>query len=451
MPRGRVDDRPSNGCPMAYDARPLPPTMNADPTAPTGPDASRCGIDSVEIARIERLLRETPADGLGSFFSAQELQDAGDGPGRAASLAARFAAKEACVKLFAREAALGQVEPGDFSVARDNYGAPQLVCSANAQYLLDRHRIAAVKLSLTHDRVNASAVALAEPAQAQPSRAGSFILRFLPLRGEVVMGNLRRVFGGSVGDAEITRLAAAHYGHLWRLLGEFIRFRWLSAAQKMALVRVEGIDNFIAAHAQGKGILILTGHFGNWEVSTTAGIALFPELRGKFHFVRRPIKPAWLDRLVTRRFEKAGFGVFSKRDSLDAMLDCLAQNHAVVLPFDQHAGPPDGIEVDFLGQPAWTFKSLAIIQLSTGAPVLPASSWREPDGRHVLRFEAPLAPIECDNTSEAIRRNTRAYNAALERLVVRHPEQWYWVHRRWKHVERKPRRRPAPQAEREPT
>jgi len=407
------------------------------------PPANRCGIDSVEVARIERLLRETPADGLSSFFTTQELADAGDGPGRAASLAARFAAKEACLKLFPREAALGQLEITDFSVARDAYGAPQLVCSAAAQYVLDLNRIAEVKLSLTHDRTSAAAIALAVPAQLRPSRAGRFIQRFLPLRGAVVMGNLQRVYGERVDGAEIARLAAAHYGHLWRLLGEFVRFRWLSPARKMALVRVEGIANFIAARDQGKGILILTGHFGNWEVSTTAGIALFPELRGRFHFVRRPIKPAWLDRLVTRRFEQAGFGVFSKRDSLDALLGCLARGDAVVLPFDQHAGPPDGIAVDFLGHPAWTFKSLAIIALSTGAPVLPASSWREADGRHVLRFEAPLSPIECENTSEAIRLNTRAYNQALERLVVRHPEQWYWVHRRWKHVEVRRRRKPA--------
>jgi KDO2-lipid IV(A) lauroyltransferase len=411
------------------------------------PTANRCGIDSVEVARIERLLRETPPDGLLAFFSAQELADAGDGPGRAASLAARFAAKEACLKLFPREAALGHVELTDFSVARDNYGAPQLVCNARAQYLLDLHRIAAVRLSLTHDRVSASAVALAEPARIAPSRAGRFIQRFLPLRGEVVMANLRRVFGDVVSETEIARLAAAHYGHLVRLLGEFIRFRWLSADQKKALVRVEGLDNFIAARDQGKGILILTGHFGNWEVSTTSAIALFPEMHGRFHFVRRPIKPDWLDRLVTRRFEQAGFGVFSKRDSLDAMLECLARGDAVVLPFDQHAGPPDGIAVDFLGHAAWTFKSLAIIALSTGAPVLPASSWREADGRHVLRFEPPLAPIEHQSTTEAIRLNTRAYNQALERLVVRHPEQWYWVHRRWKHVEVSRKRRralPAP-------
>lgn len=408
------------------------------------PGAERCGIDSVRIERIERLLRETPADGLTAFFSAQELADAGDGLGRAASLAARFAAKEACLKLFAREAAAGRITPTDFSVVRDAYGAPQLVCSPAAQYTLDLNRIAAVKLSLTHDRDGASAVALAVPARAQPSRMGRFIARWLPVRRDVVDANLARVYAGRVDDAEIERLAAAHYGHLWRLATEFLRFRWMSAARKAALVRVEGIDNFIAARGQGKGILILTGHFGNWEVSTTSAITLFPEMRGKFHFVRRPIKPEWLDRLVTRRFNEAGFGVFSKRDSLDELLAALTRGDAVVIPFDQHAGPPEGIAVEFLGHPAWTFKSLAIIALSTGAPVLPGSSWREPDGRHVLRFEAPLSPIEHRSTTEAIRLNTRAYNEALERLVVRHPEQWYWVHRRWKHEEPRVRqRRPA--------
>ncbi len=70
--------------------------------------------------------------------------------------------------------------------------------------------------------------------------------------------------------------------------------------------------------------------------------------------------------------------------------------------------------------------------LATGAPVVPASSWREPDGSHVLRFEEALPLVECDNVNEEIRRNTRAYNAMLEILVLRHPEQWFWVHRRWK-------------------
>ena len=407
-----------------------------DPALPEG----RCGIDTVEIARIERLLAETPPEGLVTIFSAQEMADAGEGPGRAASLAARFAAKEACAKLFAREVALGALEPTDFSVARDNYGAPRVVCNPQAAAVLARHRIASISLSLSHDHVSASAVALAERATIDVPLAGRFLYRFMPLRREVILANLRRVYGATLPDEEIVRLAQAHYGHLWRLAGEFLRFRWLSAKRKEALVRVDNIDALIDAWAQGKGVLVLTGHFGNWEVATIAGIASYPEVRGKFHFVRRALKPRWLDALVTRRFHQAGFGVIGKRGSLDTILELLHRGDVIVFPFDQHAQPPDGIEVEFFGHPAWTFRSLAIIALATGAPVLPATSWREPDGRHVLRFEEPMAPIECEDTNEAIRRNTRAYNALLERLILARPEQWYWVHRRWKTVARRPAR-----------
>jgi KDO2-lipid IV(A) lauroyltransferase len=400
----------------------------------------RCGIDNVEIARVERLLADTPIDDLRKLFSLQELADAGDGPGRAASLAARFAAKEACLKLFPREAALSSIVASDFAVARDNFGAPYIEISRSAQVALDRHRIARIAVSLTHDRATASAIAVPEAATIVAPLAGRLIYHLLPLRRDVIVANLRRVYGDTLDAAGVKALAQAHYGHLARLLFEFARFRWLSAQAKKAQVRVENLDAFIAAQARGKGILIVTGHFGNWEVATIAGIGNYPEVKGRFHFVRRAVKPAWLDRLVTRRFNQAGFGVFPKRGSLDAMLEKLEQGDFIVFPFDQHARPPDGIESEFFGQPAWTFKSLAIIALATGAPVLPATSWREPDGRHVLRFEDALLPIEHDDPGEAIRLNTRAYNAKLEEFVLRRPEQWYWVHRRWKTVAR--RRRP---------
>ncbi len=400
---------------------------------------NRCGIDTVEIARIERLLRETEPSDLTQFFTAQELADAGEGPGRAASLAARFAAKEACVKLFPREAALGKISPADFAVVRDNYGAPQIVPSSAAEGVLGRLRIERIAVSLTHDRSAASAVALAQPAIVDVPPAGRLIARFLPIRRDVILANLRRVYGATLPEADIARLAHAHYAHLWRLFGEFVKFRWLSRKRKLAMVRVENAEAFVAARAQGKGVLLLTGHFGNWEVATVAGIGNFPEARGKFHFVRRPIKPRWLDALVSRRFAAAGFGVIGKRGSLAVILDRLAEGDAIVFPFDQHANPPDGIEVDFFGHPAWTFKSLAIMALATGAPVVPAWSYRQRDGSHVLRFETALPVLENDDTNEAIRRNTRAYNAELERLILRRPEQWYWVHRRWKSVAKKPR------------
>ncbi|MEO8280807.1 MAG: lysophospholipid acyltransferase family protein, partial [Ideonella sp.] len=173
-------------------------------------------------------------------------------------------------------------------------------------------------------------------------------------------------------------------------------------------------------------------HFGNFEVSTVAGLAQFPEVLGRIHFVRRTIKPAWLDALVNRRMREAGFGTIGKRGSLERMLALLENGDAIVFPFDQHARRPDAIDVEFFGHPAGTFKSLAIIALATGAPVLPASSWRTPDGTHVLRVEPALPVIPASDPDGEIRRNTRAYNQALERLVMRHPEQWWWVHRRWK-------------------
>ena len=401
----------------------------------------RCGIDTVEIARIERLLAETPAAELTKLFSAEELEDSGSGPGRAASLAARYAAKEACIKLFPRELAAGRIEPADFSVTRDGYGAPCIVCSANARQILDHARVVGIHVSLTHDRTSASAVTLALPMETPVPRAGKVFFNLLPFRRAVIVQNLRRVFGAAVPGVEIDRLAQAHYAHLWQLIVDFLRFRFLSAERKRAQVRVENLQVFADAFRRGNGVLVLTGHFGNWEVATVAGIRNYPEVRGRFHFVRRPIKPRWLDAMVTRRFSKSGLGVIGKRGSLDAIVALLERGDVIVFPFDQYAGGADGIDVEFFGQPAGTFKSLAVIALATGAPVVPAACWREPDGRHVLRFEAPVPPVDVANVNEAIARTTRAYNAAIERAVLRHPEQWWWVHRRWKSARRKRRQR----------
>jgi KDO2-lipid IV(A) lauroyltransferase len=406
-----------------------------------GPGLSpRCGIDTVAIARIERLLRETPAADLRSLFSAAELGDSGEGAGRAASLAARFAAKEACLKLFPREATLGLLGPADFSVARDGYGAPRVECSPTAQDVLRRHRVRSIALSLSHDRTTASAVAMTEAAETAVPFIGKLVYHLLPIRRGVILANLRRVFGSTAPAAEIERLAQAHYAHLARLAGEFLWYPWLTAARRAAIVRVENVATLDAALERGKGAIVITGHFGNWEVATAAALSntRFAYAHGRFQFVRRQFKPRWVDALVTRRFRRAGFGTLPKRGALDAIVQCLEKGDMVVFPFDQHAGGRDAIQVEFFGHLAGTFRSVALIAMATGAPVVPAASWREPDGRHVLRFEDPLPVIEREDVNEAIRANTRAYNASLERLILRHPEQWWWVHRRWKGAPRSP-------------
>ena len=399
---------------------------------PEPAQGSRCGLDTVEMTRMEKLLRNTPPEDLLRCFSAGELEDAGTGAGRTASLAARFAAKEACCKLFPRELALGVITPEDFSIRRDAYGAPRVEVSPAAQAVLDRHRVAHLRVSLTHTDASASAIAWADPRPIEVPWFGKALYHLFPFRRGVVLGNLRRVFGDVLPETEVRRLAQAYCGHFVRFLIEFMRLPLMSAQRRKNWVRVENLEIPVRAQAEGKGILLLAGHFGNWEAATVAGIGQFPQYRGLFHFVRRPLKPRWLNSFITRRFEKSGFGTLSKRGSLDAILQLLESGAIVVYVFDQHASGNEGIPVDFFGHPAGTFKSLAILALSTGAPVIPAHSWREPDGSHVLRFEPPLPLVECEDVGEAIRRNSRAYNVALERMLLRHPEQWIWMHKRWK-------------------
>jgi len=396
-----------------------------------------CAVDTVEIGRVARLIEAMPGE-LNKLFSQQEIEDAGEGPGRIASLAARFAAKEACLKLFPRETALNIITAMDFSVIKDEYGAPHIAATPAAEIVMGRHLVQTIKISLTHSETTATAVALMIQRTLKPSWGGRFLFRWLPYRRAVILENLNRVYGANVEPAQIALLAQAHYGHLLSLLKELIQFRFLSDAHKKSIVRVEGVDGMIEAFEAGKGILILTGHFGNFEVSTVAGIEHFPQVKGRIHFLRRPIKPKWLSDLLSRRFNQAGFGVVGRRGSLEEIVSTIESGDAIVFPFDQYARRPEGIEVEFFGQAAGTYKSMAVIALATGAPVVPAASWREPDGTHVLKFFPALDPVLDDDVGQEIIKNTRAYNQALELSIVRHPEQWWWVHRRWKN--QKPRK-----------
>jgi len=396
------------------------------------PPASRCGIDTVELARMERFLAATNPEDLGRLFSQQELEDAGDGPGRLPSLAARFAAKEACCKLFPRETALGRIGPADFAVVRDQYGQPTITPSVEGRAVMDLHRVECIRVSLTHTASTASAMTLAIPRQTDAPWFGRWLYHLLPYRRGVVLSNLRQVFGQTLPESEILLLAKAYYAHFARFLIEFIRLPFMSEKRRRAWTRVENIEAPIRAWRKDRGLLLLTGHFGNWEVATVAAIHAFPQYRGLFHFVRRPLKPAWFEAFVNWRFRRAGFGSIPKRGSLDAILQLLQQGAIVVYVLDQHADRKLGVMVDFFGRPAGTFKSLALLALSTGAPIIPAATWREPDGSHVLRFEDPLPVVDCEDSAEAIRRTTRACNAALEKMLLRHPEQWIWMHKRWK-------------------
>ena len=112
----------------------------------------------------------------------------------------------------------------------------------------------------------------------------------------------------------------------------------------------------------------------------------------------------------------------------------MEQNHAVVFVLDQHASLAnrDGVAVEFFGKKAGTYRSLASFARHTGVPVVPAAGYRLDNGRHVLEFYDPIPWQDYGSTQESIYRNTLAYNQALERIILAHPEQWLWLHKRWK-------------------
>jgi KDO2-lipid IV(A) lauroyltransferase len=264
--------------------------------------------------------------------------------------------------------------------------------------------------------------------------AGRFIYNCLPYRRKIVMANIDQVFGDKLSLAQKKHLATAFYSHLATSIKEMIHLRFMSDQTLRESVDVVGYERLMEVAAQGRGVLVLTGHFGSWEFAPIGGVANFKQFKGQFHFIRRTLGSKTLERILFRRYYSAGLRVISKKNSLQHVCDALEQNHAVIFVLDQHAHLQnrDGVAVEFFGKKAGTYRSLASFARHTGVPVIPAAGYRLKNGRHVLEFHEPIPWQDYDTTQESIYRNTLAYNQALERIILAHPEQWLWLHKRWK-------------------
>jgi len=268
----------------------------------------------------------------------------------------------------------------------------------------------------------------------KPTLGGRLFYYLLPFRRRTVNENIHRVFSKLLSPEQQHKLALCFYSHIARSLKENLMMRFQSEESIKQRAEVIGHEKVIAAASLGKGVLILSGHFGNWEFAPIAGIMNFKEFQGRFYFIRKMIKAKWLERLLFRRYYQAGLNVIPKKNSLNQVCDALEQQNAVVFVMDQHASldAKDGIVVDFFGSPAGTYRSLATIAQYMKTPVLPASSYRRADGTHVLEFHDPLEWESHTDRAEELYANTLAYNRALEKIVLAHPDQWLWMHKRWK-------------------
>jgi KDO2-lipid IV(A) lauroyltransferase len=278
-------------------------------------------------------------------------------------------------------------------------------------------------------------VKLSQQINALPVSAfGRFIYRFLPYRKRLILANMNQVFGNQLTDKQKHHLTKAYYSHLATSLKEALQLRFMTEKKLREQVEVIGYEHMLSVVSNQKGVLVVTGHFGNWEFAPIGGVLSFKEFKGQFHFIRRTLKFKPLERLVFKSYYQAGLNVIPKKNSLDQVCVALDKNHAVIFVLDQHASlvNRDGIAVEFFGKKAGTYRSLATLSRYTGVPVIPAAGYRLPNGKHVLEFHEPIPWIDYDNTHESLYRNTLAYNQALERIILAHPEQWNWMHRRWK-------------------
>ncbi|MBA4697688.1 MAG: lysophospholipid acyltransferase family protein [Legionella sp.] len=268
----------------------------------------------------------------------------------------------------------------------------------------------------------------------QPSFVGLLLYYFLPYRKKVIKKNIQQVFDGYLSLAQQKKLMKAFYSHLATSLKEIIQLRFIREKTLCQRVEIRGQEHLLKVANENKGILVLTGHFGNWEFAPIGGILNFKSFQGHFHFIRRTLGMKWIERLLFRRYYAAGLQVIPKKNSLDQVCQALEKNHAVVFVLDQHASlvNRDGIAVEFFGKKAGTYRSLATLSGYTGVPVIPAATFRLANGRHVLEFYPPIAFQDQGSQKASLYQNTLAYNQALEKILLTHPEQWHWLHKRWK-------------------
>lgn len=198
-------------------------------------------------------------------------------------------------------------------------------------------------------------------------------------------------------------------------------------ARTLAAIRLEGLHHLEDVMASHGRALILTAHLGNWELLPIASrLTGYP-----LAIVVRPLDSPWLDALADGLRRKSGVELIQKRGALRSVLRALGGGRMVGILLDQNAARREGVFVPFFGRPASTSKSLALLAVRTGAPVIPIFIRRDAAGGHRVMIEPPL-PVPAGGGEDAVAELTRRCTEAIEAAIREAPEQWLWIHRRWR-------------------
>jgi KDO2-lipid IV(A) lauroyltransferase len=256
---------------------------------------------------------------------------------------------------------------------------------------------------------------------------GLLASRILKRHRKTALENLERAFGESLTRPERERLVKRLFKNLGVMFFEFNRMAWLKRGEVNKFIEFKGLDRIEKALQKGKGVILLTAHYGNWELLHAAlghkGYSL--------ELVVRKLDSPFFEKFVRWVRTRSGINIVYKVKAMLPLVRRLNSNAVAMILADQNTVREEGFFVDFFGFPASTNKGPALLARKTGAAVLPVFIVRDGTRHRVEVWEE----LELANTSDRERdaqENTAAFTKAVEEAIRLHPEQWFWVHRRWK-------------------
>jgi KDO2-lipid IV(A) lauroyltransferase len=240
--------------------------------------------------------------------------------------------------------------------------------------------------------------------------------------------NLRLAFP-ELSETERRKLLRACFENLGRLLAVFSRFPKANPERLQRVIDCEGLEHLQAARKNGRGVILFTGHVGAWELSSFA-LSLFGY---PLSFLVRPIDNPKIEALVERARTRLGNRTIDKRSAAREMLQLLKAGGTLGILVDLNTQEREGIFVDFFGVPASTTFMVAKLALRTNGTVLPVfAPWDNDRRRFILKIDEPLVIDRTGDEQEDVRCLTQSITGVVEKYVRRYPDQWLWIHRRWK-------------------
>lgn len=265
-------------------------------------------------------------------------------------------------------------------------------------------------------------------ARAIGGAIGRLAFFYLPRLRRTGMKNLALAFP-EMPDPEREQILRRMYRNLGWQLAEFCKMSRYTLPEANCFIRYDGLEYYLTARDRGQGVLVLTGHLGAWELSS-----FYHSLAGyPMSMVIRRLDNPFIDRFVNRIRCLHGNRVLHKDDFARGLIATMRSGETVGVLMDTNMTPPQGVFVDFFGHAACTASGVARVALRTGAAVVPGFLlWEPAEGRYVLRFLPALQLVSTDDDDRDAIANTQLFTRALEEMVRRYPDQWLWVHRRWK-------------------